>query len=275
MSVYHTLVKDCFPNGCTYFRWKCRELERRKKCYRGYTHVGKNCFDCRFFDEEKLDRTLVKVPGVDFDEFLDELHEFEDWIRDVEHREHWCLGRIRSVKPHLRQTWYPAPQGTRREHTNLLGYLVGFGDVFVGNDHLDDVAYAIVGRDLQERLRFRSGDRMEFRGTLALKNGRIVFQHLKQISFTDRGPDDDTWTDSRSLVAKATGTTLVHQAEKCYACDRGLLIDVIDRTGRDEETHHRIFCLEGMPSAAACTYDESRDIYGQTCSNRYSPSKRA
>ncbi len=271
VSVYHTLFrKNCFPNGCTYFRWKCKELERRRKCYRGYSHVGKNCFGCKFFDEEKLDRSLVKVSGLDFDVFLEELHEFEDWLRDVENKEHWCLGRIGSVKPHMKQTWYPAAGGTHSERTHLMGYLVCFSDMFIGNVPFEDVTFAMVGREFQERLKFRPEDRVEFRGTLTVKDGRIVFYQLKQIQFTERGGETEPWTDSLSLVARATGTTLAYQAEKCVSCKRGQLIDVLDKTGPDERTHHRIFCLEGMPSASACTYDTSRDLYGLTCSNRYS-----
>ncbi|MBX7152870.1 hypothetical protein K1X84_14670 [bacterium] len=270
VSVYHTMFrKGCFPDGCTYFRWKCNELERKRKCYRGFSHVGKKCFGCKFFDEEKFTRSLVKTDPDHYSDFLEDLYEFEEWLRDFENKEHWCMGTVSSVKPHLRHSLYGGtPQNPKQEHTHLLGYLICFGDLYIDKTHFEDYSYAVIGREFQQRLKFLQGDRLEFRATVTMNEGRLLLQKLTQTRFTEK-QEGEHWTDSRSLVARSTGNTLSHQAEKCYACDQGVLVDVVDRTSTEENVYHRIFCMQGMPSAAACTYNTSKDIYGQSCSNRY------
>ena len=268
VSVYHTMHrKGCFPNGCTYFRWKCHELEHRRKCYRGYSHVGKNCPGCKYFDEEKISRALVRVDEPGYAAFLDELHDFEEWLRDAENKEHWIMATIRSVKPHIRKSIYGDTAKT--EHTNLLGYLICFEEAYIGNDHFDDLTYSVVGREFQSRLKFQKGDRLEFKAILTLQDGRIVFQKIKQIAFKEKNQSEEYWTDSKSLVARSTGTLLAKQAEKCYVCDQGMLVDVTQKSNGEDTMYHRIFCLQGMPSAAACTYDLSKEIYANSCSNRF------
>lgn len=267
VSVIHTIRKGCFPHGCTYFRWKCVELERRKKCFRGYSHVGRNCPGCRFFDEEKMSRTLIQLRPSDFDDFLDDLHSFEEWIRDHEDKEHECYGVVRSVKPHLKQRYTPASRHRPEQASALLkGFVIGFENFFVGRTALDDATFAVIGRDMQSRHSFRAGDRVEFKAVLTLDQGRIVMQRLRGIRFLDRG-HGKVWTSTDSLVGRAAGRTLLQQAEKCVACDQGLLIDVTDVTS--DEIFHRIFCLAGMPSAAACTVPPEGDLHGQTCANRF------
>ena len=270
VSVYHTMHrKACFPDGCTYFRWKCHELEHRRKCYRGYSHVGKNCPGCKYFDEEKFTRSLVKIDESGYNSFLDELHDFEEWLRDSQNREHWILATIRSVKPHIKKTLYGDASDPKSVHTHLLGYVICFDETYIGNEHFEDLTYCIVGRDYQSRFKFQKGDRMEFRGTLVLQEGRMVFQQIRQVNFTEKKQDVEYWTDSKSLVARSTGTMLAKQADKCIACDQGMLIDVVEKNNNQENLYHRIFCMQGMPSAAACTYDLSKEIYSSSCSNHF------
>ena len=55
ISVYHILkARSCYPEGCIYFRWRCKLLNKKKKCHRGYRHVGRNCFGCKEFYDEKI-----------------------------------------------------------------------------------------------------------------------------------------------------------------------------------------------------------------------------
>lgn len=267
VSVYHTLRKECFPNGCTYFRWKCHELEKRRQCYRGYTHVGKNCPGCKFFDEEKVTRSLVKIDDAGFHDFQDELEDFEEWLRTAENREHECYGTLTAVKPLIRQRVVPATRNRpMQEWAQLKGFMLAFSNIFIGRTPIDDGAFAIVGRDMQARQKFRTGDRLDFKAVLTLDQGRLVLQRLRQIDFSERG-GGTVWTASDAIVSRATGKTLARQAEKCVECDQGLLIDVTDAT--TDETMHRIFCLQGMPSAAACTYRTGGDLYGHSCANRF------
>ena len=58
ISVYHILKeKQCYPQGCFYFRWRCKQLNKKNKCYRGFFHVGRKCFGCRDFYDEKIPLT--------------------------------------------------------------------------------------------------------------------------------------------------------------------------------------------------------------------------
>ncbi len=269
VSVFHVMRrKQCYPDGCAYFRWKCKELERRRTCFRGFSHVGKKCFGCKFFDEEKMTRTLIPAPSVNMEETLDAIYDFEEWLRDAVNRESDCLARISSVKPRIVQSVYPAA-GVSKEHNRLLGYLVCFEYCYIGTERLDDVSFAVVGCDFQKRLKFAAGDEIEFRATLTEDDGRLVFQRLKQIEFRHKEMNGDIWTDSRSIVAKFTGNLLARQADKCVSCDQGPLIDVHAFIDGSENVYHRIFCLQGMKSATVCTYNISKEIYGNTCQNRY------
>jgi hypothetical protein len=272
VSVYHVMRrKQCFPEGCVYFRWKCKELEKRKKCFRGLTHVGKNCFGCKYFDEEKMTRTLSPSAGIDLENALESIYDFEEWLRDYENKEMICLGKINSVKPRIVKSVYPS-NGASKEHTRLLGYLICFEYCYIGRTLLEDVSFAIVGCDFQKRLRFCAGDEIEFRGAFTEQEGRMIFQQLRQIDFKHKTDTADIWNDSRSLIVKHTGNMLARQADKCVDCDQGLLIDVHEFQNGAESVYHRIFCLQGMKSASLCLYVVSKDIYGNTCQNRYQKS---
>ena len=270
VSVYHAMRrKQCYPGGCTYFRWKCKELEKRKKCFRGFSHVGKNCFGCRYFDEEKMTRTLTVSPLIDLNETFENIYDFEEWLRDNVSRESVCFGKISSVKPRIVKSVYPSSAGTK-EHSRLLGYLICFEYCYIGRSFIDDVCFAIVGCDFQRRLRFSRGDEIEFRALLMEQDGRLIFQQLKKIEFRHKSEDGKIWNDSQSLITKHTGNTLSLQADKCVECRHGFLIDVHEFRNGQDTVYHRMFCALGMKSATLCYYDLSKNIYGNTCQNRYS-----
>jgi hypothetical protein len=45
VSTYHVLkVKRCFPDGCTYFRWKCRNLNKGISCTKKISSCGPALF---------------------------------------------------------------------------------------------------------------------------------------------------------------------------------------------------------------------------------------
>ena len=54
VSTYHVLrVKNCFPQGCLSFKWRCELMDKGKRCIKGFKFIGKKCFGCRFFYDEK------------------------------------------------------------------------------------------------------------------------------------------------------------------------------------------------------------------------------
>lgn len=269
VSVYHVMHrKKCYPEGCVYFLAKCSELAKRKTCHRGYSYVGRKCPGCKYYDEEKMTRTLSIATDVDIHAELEAIYEFEEWLRDTAGKEWSCQAKIRSVKPRMIQTVYPSA-GRGKEHTHLLGYLICFEYCYIGQTFLQDTSYAITGRDFQKRHRFTAGDEIEFRATLTEQDGRLVFQTLRQIEFRKKSSMNPVWTDSLSLVAKHTGSLLGRQADKCIPCPYGFLIDVHEYQNGGEILYHRIFCLQGMKSAAGCVFELSKEVYGNLCPNRH------
>ena len=103
VSVYHVLkVKRCLPEGCIWFDWRCRLLEKGGACRKGYHFPGKNCNGCRYYYEEKVH----KVPEVLLDRdsyrnFQAELEEFEDWLRENLGRRLEVFARVSQVGPQL------------------------------------------------------------------------------------------------------------------------------------------------------------------------------
>ncbi len=215
-----------------------------------------------------MTRTLISSPDIDLKNALESVYEFEEWLRDHVNKVSDCFGKISSVKPRIVKSVYPSA-GTTKEHTRLLGYLICFEYCYIGRTLLDDVSFAIIGCDFQTRLRFSPGDEVEFRSELTEQDGRLIFRHLKQIAFRHKKNNCEIWTDSQSLIVKHTGNMLARQADKCIACSQGLLIDVHEFLYGQESVYHRIFCLQGMKSASLCLYDLSKEIYGNTCQNRF------
>jgi len=214
-----------------------------------------------------MTRSLEKIDPSSFGRFMDELDDFEEWLREVDNKEHECFGIITTVKPLIRQRFSPATRHRpAQEWSSLKGFMLGFSTIFIGRTPLDDGAFALIGRDMQTRQKFRVGDRLDFKAVLTIEQGRIILQRLRQIQFSERG-EGTAWTVSEAVVSSATGNTLARQAEKCVECDQGVLIDVTDQT--TDEVFHRVFCVQGMPSAAACTYKTGNDLYGHSCANRF------
>ncbi len=214
-----------------------------------------------------MSRSLEKVDAASFADFLEELDDFEEWLREVDNKEHECFGVISAVKPLITQRMTPATrQRPAQEWSQLRGFMIAFATIYIGRTQLDDGAFAIVGKDMQTRQKFRSGDRLDFRAVFTMEQGRIILRRIRQVQFSERGTGR-IWTASDAIVSRATGKTLARQAEKCVECDQGVLIDVTDQTS--DMIFHRVFCLQGMSSAAACTYRTGHDLYGHSCANRF------
>jgi len=259
VSVYHVMKnKRCFPNGCVYFRWRCSLLDKGNPCIRGYNYVGKNCPGCRYYSEDKeMNRPEVEVnPGV-YEDFEAELRAFEDWVRDHTGKRVTFYGRIHSVKPRFRGV-----SDGKAQRLSFHGFLLVFQEGYIGKDHFEDFCYATVSRGLQGRWQLRRGDVVEFEGDFGLDRGRLVLSKLNRIEVVERG-DGEVWTESRAHVARATGTVFASQEEMCVACPRGALVDMADET--DGRHYRRMFCMEGMPDPALCTYQKGSLLQIEVC----------
>jgi hypothetical protein len=247
VSVYHVLrEKRCYPQGCLGFVWKCMRFNKGLSCSRGFRHAGKKCFGCKHFVDEKVNfQPEVILPSNQFETFQGEIREFENWLQEVRGREINYTGTVFSIKPHL--TMNPARDG----RIFLHGFLIVLRDGFVNMVQVIDSCYLRVSSRLQEKYRFRPGDRLDFFARISEDRGRILLDRINRVEFEfqSEGP---YWNESKARVALQAGSLLDGQREACIHCERGCLIDVEKGPGNETRIHRRLFCLEGFYGPWAC-----------------------
>ena len=248
VSVYHVLkVRNCYPNGCVYFLWRCQKLNKGEACPRGYQHVGRKCFGCKFFYDEKVNNQLeVALQDGSMEQFWTELQEFEDWLQEVQGRTFSIFGEVKSVKPRFKKQIIGD-----KSWLKLQGFLLVFDECYIGNTHFEDHAFVIVSTRLHKRLQFAPGDRLEFQAVVQEDRGRIVFEHLRRIEF-ERKNSQGIWTESEARVALATATEFPQQPESCFYCEHGALVDVFASTADGEQYYRHLYCLKSIADPHYC-----------------------
>ena len=256
VSVHHVLrVKNCYPQGCIYFLWRCHLLNKGQSCTRGYRHVGRKCFGCRhYFDEKIHNQPILLLSDDDYIHFLNELDDFEDWLDSINDRYLDIQGTIKTIKPALTKIIHH--QGN---HLKLTGYFIHFDESFIDTVHWEDHCYALIYPDQQERFQFAAGDKIEFRAKVELKEGRLIFQKLNNIEFLNRSRKP-TWSKSQALVVKHSTISLNNQPTKCLHCDQGILVDVIDKSRPQWERSRELFCLKSFPDPDLCYYTVEKNL---------------
>ena len=263
VSVYHVLKeKRCYPHGCLSFRWRCARFNKGSSCPRGFRRVGKLCFGCRFFVDEKINlRPKVVLPTESFESFQRDLREFEGWLEAHRGREVNYSGTVFSVKPRL--VMDPA----RNRRPVFRGFLVVFEEGFVNLVHLKDFCYLRVHGRVQERYRFRPGDKLDFFARFMEDKGRIILTRVNRVEIDHRA-EGFWWNENRARVALRTGSILEEQPEKCLNCGYGCLADVTERRAMDTGIHRLLFCLEGIRDPWLCPHVKvKREMQGE-CSAR-------
>ena len=251
MSVHHILNrKGCYPNGCFYFKWHCKLFKQGKPCYRGYKKMKKTCMGCRHFYEEKIhNHPTLQVSEEQYQDFVRELREFEDWLGEHRHKEWDIEGRLDGVKPLFQKHIYGKGEGI-----SFSGFLLLFRTLFIGNTLIEDPVYIRVSTKTYRDLQLGAGDKIIARATLDLDQGRLVMTRLRRIEIPERG-EAPFWDESRALVARETATQMPIQPEGCHQCPFGTLVDVEDKRERETRRFRQLYCLRGMPDFRAC------DIY--------------
>ena len=264
VSVYHVLKeKGCFPEGCIYFRWRCRLLNKGEPCPKKFRHVGRICFGCRdFYDEKLINSPRLLLEEAAYRAFQEELLDFESWLDEVEGREVNFTGTVDAVKPMFRKFIHPG----KRSSLKFEGFLVAFGEGYFDYVHFEDRCYLRVGRSTQRRQRFARGDRLDFYAKVRLSHGRLVLKRPRRLEVEGGGGGEgEPWTEGRALVAMKTGTTFKGQPERCIACDRGVLIDVEESAKHRARRYRQLFCLEGEKDSAFCRYAVKRRLAMERC----------
>ncbi len=248
VSVYHVMKeKGCFPQGCIYFDWHCVLMEKGSRCIHGYQYTGKNCKGCTYFMEEKIHlQPELLLTKTDYEIFLDQLEDFENWLEDIRFRRRNIAGQVSQVKPWYEQALYP-----RGGHIKLRGYLIVIKEGFIGNCHIEDTFYIRISEGLMKSHSFVPKMKFEMNGEIREDRGRIVIHRPQRIEVTKPGWGKPL-TREHALVAAKTATLMLDQPDQCLACRWGALIDVIDRKERDEKRYRRLYCLKSIAKPEGC-----------------------
>lgn len=261
VSVYHVLkAKACWPEGCIYFQWKCRKLNRGEPCPRKYKHVGRACASCQnFFDVKIIKKPEILLPHREFEQFQKDLKFFEDWLGRHRGREVEFSGIINSIKPR-----YRLKTTAKKSYVVGAGFMVNFLEGFINTDAFHDFVYVPVSTGLQQKFHFAKGDDLSFTGQFNVSQGLVILEKIRGIEIARRG-EPCFWTESRARVAQRSGSLLPYQAAKCYACDKGILLNVTEEDTSRRPVRHRMFCLEGVEDPQWCWYAVQKILMLDAC----------
>ncbi|MCK4427015.1 MAG: hypothetical protein KAW16_00875 [candidate division Zixibacteria bacterium] len=250
VSVYHVLKeKRCYPEGCIYFLWKCKLLNKGHSCPKGYKHVGRNCFSCKnYFDEKISYQPEILLDKEEFENFQRELEEFEDWLQGAVGKRIEFSGTVNSVKPHFKKKRLGS-----KEILTFPGFLVSFKEGYLDRVFFKDHIFLTISRKTQENLKFAKGDKVEFEALLRTDKGRIILERIRHVEFLEK-KREAFWNLSQAVVAKNTGTEFDCQPEKCLVCENGSLLDVVEKDGQRSKSYRHLFCLAGVTDPENCVY---------------------
>jgi len=244
MSPYHILMeKNCFPHGCVYFQWKCKLLAKQTRCFRNFTKVGRKCFNCRYFYEEKIHQypeflRLQTTP----DEFLENFEEFNEWVLQLKNKRTSCEGIVSEVRPDFI---------LKKQYNNYLlvlrGYLISFQEGYIDNQFFQDKFYLRISTTTQNKLLFRKDDAVEFEARLMPDRGRFKFIKSGSFQFTRRGDVNSIF--KYDVVTQKTFTIHPEQPVKCLNCQHGILVDI---ETRDPGPKRTVICLQGIQEFKDC-----------------------
>jgi len=248
VSVYHVLKsKKCWPTGCISFKWKCKLLNKGKRCIKGYQYIGKKCTGCSYYYDIKIHNQPVMILSTEAaEQFWEDLGDFEDWLDEIRGKELSVFGKIFSVKPHFKKEVFAS-----RENFHISGYSLIFQSGFFETTPFEDYFYANIHPSKQNRHQFAIDDEVEFRGFLDLDRGRIIFRRIRQVEFNNKS-NHQPLTLSDVLVARQTATHFNSQPNKCLHCQFGVLVDVTDNRTRPVKHRRELYCLKGIREPDIC-----------------------
>jgi hypothetical protein len=259
VSVYHVLKeKKCYPEGCIYFLWKCHLLNKGNSCPKGYKHVGRDCFSCKnYFDEKVVYQPEKVLDSEQHKKFERDLEEFEGWLDENVGRWVEFSGTVNSVKPHFRKIRLGS-----KETLSFPGFLISFNEGYLDRVFFQDHIFVTTSRRTQQNLKFAKGDEVEFQARIRTDRGRIVLDRIRYVDFQNK-EEGKSWTLSQALVAKNTGKEIDCQPEKCMMCENGCLLDVVEKTDRSSGVRRHLFCMAGMENPEECVYHLAKKIKEQ------------
>ena len=231
-------------------------LNKGKTCSRKFKHVGRMCFNCKdFYDEKEIFKPELLLSKDDYQSFLNDLAAYEDWLEEIKSKEIEFSGTINSVKPSFRSN-----NNQKKNQLSFDGFLINFKGGFINLDFFDDFVYAKVSSRMQQRFKFCKDDKLTFYTRIQEQRGRILLFRLKRIEIEEKA-DNEIWTESKAQLANRTGTIIPKQYEKCLNCDKGTLVD----TSSNPRQQRMLICLEGIKDPQHCFYTVSKLLLEDYC----------
>ncbi|MBN1481895.1 hypothetical protein EH223_06100 [candidate division KSB1 bacterium] len=256
VSVYHVMrQKKCYPHGCLMFKWSCALKNKGKRCYRGLNYVGRLCEGCTHYTDEKIHyQPKIILSGAAFEEFQNELDDFDEWVNENENRDLEILCEISSIKPYFKKT-----MSGGKGQLRLDGYLLVMRHGYIGITEFDDYFYANISPNQQDRFRFAAGDTFEATGRMNLNRGRLLFNKVWSVTFEHRS-STPTWNNSKALVARASATEFYVQQEACIRCAHGALVDTVTYIDGQKQFKRSLYCLKGIKNPELCYISATEKI---------------
>jgi hypothetical protein len=247
VTPHHILnEKKCYPDGCIVFKWKCRLLDKGHRCPKKIKHVGRLCFSCKeFYDEKFMQSPRMNLTEKEYRRFQSDLEDLNLWLDDIVGKEIELEGVIESIKPNFRMFGAPG-----RERFSFTNWLAVFKSAHINYDLFDDRCFARISAKTQQRFELAPGDRILCRAEPSFSRGRLVFNRLHNMEVSKNGNRPE-WRQSTAEVAAATAVRLSIQPEKCLECRFGCLID---DNGNGRRGNRSLLCLAGQRAPKECVY---------------------
>jgi len=247
VSPYHILKqKKCYKQGCIEFLWRCNISNKGKKCPRGYKHVGRNCFSCKYYYEEKICRVPeTLVDNKTLKKYLAELEEYEYWLSTVENKRVRFSGEIAAVVPSLLKVI-----DNDKTSMRLTGFLIKFERGHIGYDLFDDTIYLRVGSTFLKKHIPAPDDEIELEAQLINDRGRVILIKPSHVELDHKG-GEQIIDFSKALVGKTTGADVLDDIRLCRDCPYGSHLEV-QVTGVKPDNFRRFYCLRGVEYAYNC-----------------------
>lgn len=248
VSVYHVLKeKKCYPQGCLSFFGFCSLLQKGKRCVHRFHSTGRKCKGCTHLIEEKIhQQPRLLLSEDEYETFLEELSDFENWLTEIQYRPMEISGRISIIKP-----WFEQNILNHQRKTFLKGFLLILKRGFIGLASFEDTIYIRVSHFQMQTHQFLPKMKIECVGDVRVDHGRLVIHKPRKFDIIKRG-----WgrpmTKAEALVSIKTATHLKDQPEKCLDCRWGALVDVTENWDGEKTSYRRLYCLKSVVQPEGC-----------------------
>jgi len=248
VSPYHIFkVKKCFPEGCVEFKWRCHNFEKGKKCPRDFKHVGRNCFSCnKYHDDKETYSPETSMTQNELKNFIEEFRAFESWSDYMRDKRVLFSGKVKSIRPHLRME---IDSGKHR--ISVDGFFASFDEGYIDNDHFDDNIYLRLSKNSLVRTGMAEGDELEAEVQFTEERGRFILIQPRRMDLVKSGNKPQI-TMATSLIARSTGKIINDSISHCQGCRYCTMIDIDDLSTKMRSKYRRFYCLRGVSDNENC-----------------------